>query len=228
MIEIVASSLRDGLMIQRAGADRIELVSALGEGGVTPSIGLVQALIARTHLPLAVMLRPNRPDFMYSNYEIEVLRRDAVIMDKLGIKHVVMGIISREGLPDIRRIEQVLDGTNLELTFHRAIDATPDPLSSLRYLNEYDRVTHVRTSGGPGTIDHQLDTLARMLDLSRKRIIIGGDVDEAIINTLRARFPKEAFDVHVGAAVRGGDARGAVNESEVRQLVTAYTNGRNK
>lgn len=219
MIEIIASSLSDALAAERGGADRIELVSALREGGYTPSIGLIQAILARVKIPMAVMLRPNKVNFQYTTNELEVLRRDAVIMDKIGVKHVVMGILSPEGLPDIRLMEQVLDGTNLALTFHRAIDESPDPVTSLRYLNEYDRVSHVLTSGGPGKAINHLDVLARMLDISRKRVIVGSGVTHDNAETFVKHLKDYAFDLHVGSAVRGGDARAAVSDKEVRQFV---------
>lgn len=44
MIEIIASTLRDAMNIEKGGGDRIELVSALSEGGLTPSIGLIKVL----------------------------------------------------------------------------------------------------------------------------------------------------------------------------------------
>lgn len=225
MIEIIASSLSDAIAIERAGADRIELVSALSEGGYTPSIGLVQAILSRVKTPLAVMLRPNKADFQYTTNELEVLRRDAVVMERIGVKHVVLGILSPEGLPDIRRMEQVLEGTNLELTFHRAIDSSANPLTSLRYLNSYDRVTHILTSGGPGKAPDNLDMIEEMLKLSTKRIIIGSGVDLSNAKAIQERFKDYSFDIHVGGAVRGGDVRATVSEKEVRQLIENLRQG---
>ena len=37
MLEIIAMTLEDAKTIEECGADRIELVSALTEGGLTPS-----------------------------------------------------------------------------------------------------------------------------------------------------------------------------------------------
>lgn len=219
LIEIIASSLSDAIAIERGGADRIELVTALSEGGYTPSIGLVQAIIGTVRIPTAVMLRPNRADFRYTTNELEVLRRDAVIFDQLGVKQVVMGILSPEGLPDIRLMEQVLDGTNLSLTFHRAIDSSANLLNSLRYLNEYDRVSHILTSGGPGRAPDNLDQLEQMLDLSRKRIIIGSGVDHSNVQLIQTRLRNFDYDIHAGSAVRGGDVRGPVSDKQVRDLV---------
>ncbi|HAJ35350.1 MAG TPA: copper homeostasis protein CutC, partial [Chloroflexi bacterium] len=42
LLEIIATSADDCAAIQQAGADRIELCSALALGGLTPSAALVQ------------------------------------------------------------------------------------------------------------------------------------------------------------------------------------------
>lgn len=219
MIELIASSLHDAIAIERGGADRIELVSALSEGGYTPSMGLVSAIIGQIKIPTAVMLRPNRSDFYYSKHEMEVLRRDAVYFNQLGVKHVVMGILSPDGLPDVRRLEQVLDGTNLQLTFHRAIDESVDVLQSVRYLNNYDRVTHILTSGGPGKAIDNIATLKQMIELSNKRIIVASGVNTSNVKQIQTELSGLSYDLHAGSAVRGGDVRGVVSLQEVKQLV---------
>lgn len=219
MIELIASSLHDAIAIERGGADRIELVSALSEGGYTPSMGLVSAIIGQIKIPTAVMLRPNRSDFYYSKHEMEVLRRDAVYFNQLGVKHVVMGMLSPDGLPDVRRLEQVLDGTNLQLTFHRAIDESVDVLQSVRYLNNYDRVTHIMTSGGPGKAMDNIAILKQMIELSNKRIIVASGVNTSNVKQIQTELSGLSYDLHAGSAVRGGDVRGVVSLQEVKQLV---------
>lgn len=219
MIELIASSLQDAKRIERGGADRIELVSALSEGGYTPSMGLVTAIIGQIRIPTAVMLRPNRSDFYYDRHEIEILRRDAVYFNQVGVKHVVLGILSPDGLPDIRRMEQVLDGTNLQLTFHRAIDSSVDVIKSVRYLNNYDRVSHILSSGGPGKAMANIATLKQMIELSNKRIIVGSGVDATNIQSLQEALEGLTYDVHAGGAVRGGDVRAEVSQQEVRDFV---------
>lgn len=219
MIEIIASSLSDAQAIERGGADRIELVSALSEGGYTPSIGLVQSVIERIKIPTAVMLRPNRQDFYYSNNELEVLRRDAMIFDGIGVKHVVLGILSPDGLPDIRRMEQVLDGTDLSLTFHRAIDESADLIQSVRYLNTYDRVSHILTSGGPGRACDHLSTIKAMIEVSSKRIIVGSGVSLMNAPLIQKKLAGLTYDLHSGSAVRGGDVRAPVSQLQVREFV---------
>ncbi len=46
MLEIIATSLADAIAAERSGANRLELCAALSEGGLTPSMGLVEAVVA--------------------------------------------------------------------------------------------------------------------------------------------------------------------------------------
>lgn len=223
MIEMVACSLSDALAIERSGADRIVLVTALGEGGFTPSIGLVMAIIDRVRIPISVMLRPNRRDFYYTNKEMEILRRDAFILNQVGVKQVVMAILSPDDLPDIRRMEQVLDGTNLKLTFHMEMDATVDTMKSIRYLNTYDRLTHILTSGGQGrAIDH-IDHIRHIIIQSHKRIIVGNGVEKTNLADIQKQLAGLSYDLHAGAEVRNGDVRGHVSLTEAREFVEQVT-----
>ena len=44
LVEVCANSLESALNAQNAGADRIELCSELGVGGITPSFGLLKSI----------------------------------------------------------------------------------------------------------------------------------------------------------------------------------------
>jgi copper homeostasis protein len=48
------------------GADRIELNLALELGGLTPSVGLLQAAKRTTTIPIMVMIRPHNGPYDYS------------------------------------------------------------------------------------------------------------------------------------------------------------------
>ncbi|WP_407056536.1 copper homeostasis protein CutC, partial [Burkholderia vietnamiensis] len=46
LLEVIATTVGDARAAARAGADRLELVTAISEGGLTPSVGLIEAVVA--------------------------------------------------------------------------------------------------------------------------------------------------------------------------------------
>ena len=46
------------------GADRVELCAALGTGGLTPSLGMIEACVERGSLPVHVLARSRPGDFV--------------------------------------------------------------------------------------------------------------------------------------------------------------------
>jgi len=46
LLEVIAVSASDVREAVRYGADRIELVTGIAEGGLTPSLGLIEAAVA--------------------------------------------------------------------------------------------------------------------------------------------------------------------------------------
>ena len=62
-LEIIGFNIESCLAAQEAGADRIELCGSPGEGGTTPSYGLVQSAREKLEIDLYVMIRPRGGDF---------------------------------------------------------------------------------------------------------------------------------------------------------------------
>ena len=176
LFEAIASSLEDARTIEAAGGQRIELVSALSQGGLTPSLGLVQAVLDQVSLPVAVMVRPNKQGFCYSPDDLEEMRRDARIFWAMGVRHIVTGLLDEEGLADIQGLERLLRGTGFQVTFHRAIDETTDIGRSLERINACPRISHILTSLGQGQVIDNLDRLAWYSEKARPRLILASGI----------------------------------------------------
>ena len=70
ILEICAGTLESAIAAARGGAQRVELCSALGEGGLTPSIGMIKTVREIPGLSLHVLIRPRGGDFVYSASDI--------------------------------------------------------------------------------------------------------------------------------------------------------------
>ncbi|QEE45058.1 copper homeostasis protein CutC [Rhizobium sp. WL3] len=159
------------------GADRIELCSALGSGGLTPSRGFM-SVAARAPIPVFALIRPRAGGFLYSKAEVSVMEADIAAAREAGLAGVVIGATTADGTLDqhaIRRLVEAADG--LDLTLHRAIDIVSNMDAALDIAIELG-FSRVLTSGGARHAEEGIDVIARLVELSAGRISImpGGGV----------------------------------------------------
>jgi copper homeostasis protein len=178
IVEIVCCSVEDALATEAGGADRIELCVALSSGGLTPSLGLLLEVKARTSLPVMAMVRPRAGGFVYSEAELAVMERDAELLAAHGADGIVFGILTEAGNIDTdacRRIAGKAPGR--QLVFHRAFDSTPDPLVALETLIGLG-FTRALTSGQRKTALDGTETLRQLQEKAAERIEIlpGGGI----------------------------------------------------
>jgi molecular chaperone DnaK len=94
-LEVIAASVEDAIAADAGGAGRLELLSDLTGGGVTPSYGLIHAVRRATRLPIFVMIRARPGSFLYSPAEVAQMAEDARIARELGADGIV-GVSARD------------------------------------------------------------------------------------------------------------------------------------
>lgn len=159
------------------GADRIELCSALGSGGLTPSRGFM-AVAAKASIPVYALIRPRAGDFIYSEAEITVMETDIAGAREAGLAGVVIGATTTQATLDadvIRRLVTAAGG--LDLTLHRAIDVVLDMDAALDLAIALG-FSRILTSGGARHAEEGIETLGRLASRGAGRISImpGGGV----------------------------------------------------
>ncbi|KAJ3391067.1 hypothetical protein HDU84_006582 [Entophlyctis sp. JEL0112] len=81
-LELCVESVDAALVAQKNGAARIELCASLvSDGGVTPSLGLIELAVKTLTVPVMVMIRPRGGDFCYSDLEFEVMKVHSLTFD---------------------------------------------------------------------------------------------------------------------------------------------------
>ncbi len=147
LLEVAVASVEDALAAQAGGADRLELNSALGLGGLTSSLGTLQEVKATLALPVFVMIRPRPGGFAYSDADFRVMQRDSDLALQHGADGLVFGILTPEGQVDAQRCHTLVrQAAGRVAVFHRAFDVTPDPLAALEQLIDLG-FQRVMTSG---------------------------------------------------------------------------------
>lgn len=172
--EICCGSLQSALNAQEAGADRVELCSALSIGGLTPSYGMVEQARKRLKIGINVLIRPRQGDFLYEPEEVAVMLSDIQACAKMGVDGVVIGALDPFGNVDMdscRAMVAVAKHLGLSVTFHRAIDRAADIMAALEDVIALG-ADRVLTSGGKPTAFEGLQTLAAMNRIAADRVII--------------------------------------------------------
>lgn len=177
-LEICVDSVDSAVAADRGGAQRIELCSALSEGGITPSSGLIRSARAAIGIDLFVIIRPRGGDFIYTKHEIEVMRRDIGHAKELGANGVVLGALTAQNRIDVEGTQRLVEEARpLQVTFHRAFDLCEDPKAALETVIQCG-AERILTSGGKFDATRGTRTLAQLCAQAgdRIRIMAGGGV----------------------------------------------------
>lgn len=71
-------------------------------------------------IPLFVLIRPRSGDFLYTDLEYEVMKRDILHAREAGADRIVAGIFHGDGTVDMERMaELVVLSRPMQITFHR-------------------------------------------------------------------------------------------------------------
>jgi copper homeostasis protein len=176
VFELCAESVDACLAAHAGGAHRIELCTALSEGGLTPSHGLLREAVRKSGLPVHVLIRPRGGDFVYTPAEMDVIREDLKYARSLGASGVVLGVLRGDGTVDIEQTRQLVEmAAPLEVTFNRAFDYTESREQSLEDVIAAG-CKRVLTSGGKPDVVRGAESLARLVKQTAGRIdlAVGG------------------------------------------------------
>ncbi|WP_152396718.1 copper homeostasis protein CutC [Paenibacillus guangzhouensis] len=164
MLEVIATTLTEVKAAAAYGADRIELITAMQEGGLTPSIGLIEEAVRSVSIPVNVMVRPHSRSFEYDREDIRTILSEVRHMKRAGANAIVFGALTSKGEIDIRLLERVLDRAgDMKMTFHRAIDEVQDQMAALEQILQYPQITTILTSGGQPNVLHAVDRIQAMV-----------------------------------------------------------------
>jgi copper homeostasis protein len=200
LVEVCVDSIEGAVAAEGAGAGRVELCVGLVEGGTTPAAGMIEECVARVGIPVFVMVRPRGGDFVVSDGEFAVMRREVAWARRLGAAGVVLGILDPDGAVDVERTRILVEEARpLAVTFHRAFDVCRDPAAALDVLVGLG-VERVLTSGQAATAEAGIPLLRRLVERAAGRIgiVAGGGVRAA--NVRRIIAETGVAEVHLRAA----------------------------
>ncbi|WP_219835413.1 copper homeostasis protein CutC [Paenibacillus sp. R14(2021)] len=220
VLEVIATTAEEARIAEAAGADRIELIAAIEEGGLTPSLAVVEEAAGSTTIPIRVMVRPHSRSFEMSPYDIRVMCNDIGAIRKTGAAGIVLGSLTADGIVDEDNLRRLLDvAGDLAVTFHRAFDDVRDQAEALEVLSRYPQIRTVLTSGGMYSAldaEAELGRLVRLAQNTHLTILAGSGLTiQSLESFVRNTGVRE---VHMGSGVRmSGFQNNALDPARIRQ-----------
>ncbi|NAZ85689.1 copper homeostasis protein CutC [Kineococcus indalonis] len=174
LLEVAVTSPADAATALAAGADRLELCSALELGGLTPSQALVEAAVevaARAGRPVHVLVRCRPGDFVHDPDEVALTERDVRHAVRAGAAGVVVGALRADGTLDTGAVRRWARAARAEragcaVVLHRAVDHAADPVAAAAAAAGLG-LDGVLSSGGAPTAVQGAGVLRRVAAASR-------------------------------------------------------------
>lgn len=199
LVEVAVDSVAGARAAAQAGAGRIELCCALGEGGLTPSLGMLQATLAAVQVPVFAMLRPRAGDFLYDAEELALLRADAEHLAAAGASGFVFGALRPDGQLDRDAIAAIVRAiAPLPLTCHRAFDLCADAFAALAELCDLG-VRRVLSSGQAASAPAGHELLRRLVDAAGPGLTVMAGAGVRAANVAALARATGVREVHLSA-----------------------------
>jgi copper homeostasis protein len=220
LLEIACFNLHSALIAQASGADRIELCEDYEAGGLTPSHANIKEARKQIHIPLHVIIRPHKENFVYSPEQIDKMMQDILFCKEQKINGVVFGLLNKNNEIDKKFCKElILIARPMSVTFHRAIDVCNNLETSFEDLIE-SGIDRVLTSGGKNNCIEGLETLKSLQKTFGNKITImpGGGIRSGNISEIVNAT--QAMEYHSAAIML---EKNTVDKTEV-ELMKQLTN----
>jgi len=220
ILEVIACSLTDATEAEQGGAGRLEIVSELKRGGLTPSFDLVAEIKQRVDIPIRVMLRESDGFETTHERERDRLCAAAERFGSLEVDGFVLGFLKGDEV-DVALTQRVLaHAPHTRATFHHAFEATRDKPTALSAIKQLPQIDRVLSHGGTDALDLRGQRLQQYATMGAPELIIlaGGGINVDAISHITHETNIREF--HVGRAARNQfRVEGNVQASLVRALV---------
>ena len=195
LLECATDSVESALAAAKGGADRLELCANLIIGGTTPTLTLYDEVRSHSDIPLFILIRPRFGDFLYTDYEANVICREIKMFQKAGAEGVVIGSLNKDGSLNVEHMKRFIDSAkDMSITLHRAFDMCADPFATLKQARELG-VNTILTSGQAPSSLEGIDLYEKLIEKANGEISIlaGGGIKASTIEKLLKQTSLTAF-----------------------------------
>ncbi len=195
ILECCVDSVESAIEAEKGGANRLELCANLIIGGTSPSLALFKKVKEKTNIKINVLLRPRFGDFLYSDYEFEILKEEVKQFKEAGADGVVIGCLRSDGTIDSSKMEELIAlAEGMHITMHRAFDMTENPYEALREVKRLG-VNTILTSGQRNTALEGKELIKALIEEAGDdlEILVGSGVNAEVIREFLCESKAWAF-----------------------------------
>lgn len=206
VLEVIVKSREEALAAELYGADRLEVIRSPEEGGLTPEIDTVRAIVEAVSIPVRVMVRERDAMEMTGREELLYLQATVRALADLPLDGLVLGFVA-ESMIDTDSLEKLLPAAPAcRVTFHRAFESVRDPLFALQMLKQFRQIDRILVRLGEGAGSPQVGDLVRWQRQAAPEIQFIAGLGLNRENILRVREQAEIGEVHAGRLLREPEA----------------------
>ena len=180
IIEICCTSKPSLYNAINGGGSRLELCENLLDGGLTPSSKFLEYVLNYSSIPIHVLIRPRRGNFVYSAREKQTILTQIEMVKLSGAQGIVIGALNDDNSLPLNLLKKwVKMAYPLDLTFHRAFDNVVQPRKSLKKIMDLG-FNRVLTSGQKLMATKGLALLVELLNIAKNELVImpGGGIND--------------------------------------------------
>ena len=196
LLEACVETLEEAILAEQRGAHRLELCSRLDLDGLSPGPVLTKQVVEVVNIPVKVMIRHRGGDFCYTASEVKAMAEEILAARTWGVEGIVIGLLDRHQEIDLDNTKYLASlAQGLSVTFHKAIDATPDLIKSLQALSSIVDIDTILTSGGAATAEAGGQILRKMMEESPSHLTIlpAGRITQANLSHIHQLIGAQAY-----------------------------------
>ena len=172
ILECCVDSVESAINAHKGGANRLELCGNLSIGGTTPSIYLFEEIRKNISIDIHVLIRPRFGDFLYTEYEKNIMKKEVELFRNAGAEGVVVGALNQDGSIDMDLMKEFMSiAGDMKVVLHRAFDVCKDPKDTLEKMVSIG-VDTILTSGQENNCLKGIELIKELSDIAGNRINI--------------------------------------------------------
>ena len=185
-IEVCVVSYEQALAAAQLGAARLELCSRLETEGMTPDVDLLSIILEQVNIPVRVMIRETEVGFESDAAVLEKMKSAISRFKSLAIDGFVIGLLKKNRLDREAMKELIELCSPFSVTVHKAIDLSRNVQEDLQWLNQFEKVDTILTSGGQRTALEGIDQIIKMKSVFERDVMAAGKITNDQLPVLHA------------------------------------------